>query len=213
MTRGEGLFYPPFLALIPKCYRLDCYGGGKISQITTNMAGTKKSGRTPEQQAARDARKAAKRAAEAEAEGEVAAEVAVAAEVDEPLPSPAKRKRGDDDNGDLLEIDLSAATPLSKAEARAARKKAKRGDVDEDDDKPKAEKAEKKPKPPTKQNSIWIGNLSFRTTAESLKEFLENGVVELGGEADSVTRVNLPKKKGGHGSFAENKGWVGWKSN
>lgn len=182
--------------------------GLSIVDIAANMG---KSGRTPEQQAARDARKAAKKAAEAAAAaGAGVVEESGDSKVEGDAPEGSKRKRNDEEEGDLLEIDLSAATPMSKAEARAARKKAKRGEVDEPkteaagDDKPKREKKPKVDKP-VKQNSIWIGNLSFRTTSESLKTFLEQGVVELGGESDSVTRVNLPKKEG-RGTFAENRG-------
>jgi hypothetical protein len=111
---------------------------------------------------------------------------------------------------------------MSKAEIRAACKRAKRGDaplersskpVGENDkdagDETKrhtGEKAvkEKAPKPP--RASGRSGSATLRSgPPDSLKEFIEKGIVELGGEADSVTRVNLPKKPG-NGSFAANKG-------
>ncbi|KAI0268214.1 hypothetical protein BC834DRAFT_923290 [Gloeopeniophorella convolvens] len=56
-----------------------------------------------------------------------------------------------------------------------------------------SESPEKKPKKegdagghPKRQNSVWIGNLSFKTTPESLKRFFD-GVGE-------ITRINLPTK-------------------
>ena len=191
----------------------------------------KKSGRTPEQQAARDARKATKLAqgskplpgsVEAESPAESSA-MALAAQP-ETQPAGTKRRRNseaEEDAEDLLEIDVDAPEPLSKAEVRAARKRAKKNL--ETASKPKAEKsgqgsdvhdgldaAEDEGKAKKvyvkKQNSIWIGNLSFKTTEASLKAFLEKGVTDLGGESEgSVTRVNLPKKNG-KGQYAENKG-------
>ncbi|KAL7422841.1 Nucleolar protein 13 [Cryptotrichosporon argae] len=228
----------------------------------------RKSGRTPEQQAARDARKAAKLAAAAavtvHAESPVSAS---AAESHTPASGKGRRRRDADAAGegggegdgdaDELEIDVDAPAPLSKAEARAAKKRAKKGlpeidikaapkararaddlrdfedgakararagrkeadgSADEGEDggetsaasrrKAKKEKAgEAKDKEKKGQYSIWVGNIAFKTTPEGLQEFLERGVVELGGTAGSVTRVNLPKTKG-KGSFSANKGFA-----
>jgi RNA recognition motif-containing protein len=90
----------------------------------------------------------------------------------------------------------------------AKKKKAKGRDGDEGegaaDAEEKKEKKEK-PVPVEKRNSIWIGNLSFRTSGDRIKEFLENGVKELGGDEGSVTRVNLPKEKN-KGEFGPSKG-------
>lgn len=186
---------------------------------------SRKSGRTAEQEAARAARKAAKKAAAAEAAAAPAAEASDEAAAEPAAEAGSKKRRAEDegDNADLLEIDLGAEAPMSKAEIRAARKRAKRGDaplersskpVGENDkdagDETKrhtGEKAlkEKTPKATKGEWSVWVGNIAFRTTPDSLKEFVEKGIVELGGEADSVTRVNLPKKPG-NGSFAANKG-------
>ncbi|KAK4685516.1 hypothetical protein P7C73_g4630, partial [Tremellales sp. Uapishka_1] len=162
------------------------------SRIITKSS---KSGRTPEQQAARDARKAAK---------------AVAALLDDKAPltkasssEPRKRRResvsSQKDDPALIEVDVKLPTPLSKADARAARKRAKNGQQE----KP----VRKEPLEPKKKNSVWIGNLSFRTTSANLKQFFQKGVEELGGEGESVTRVNLPTKLG-KGAYAENKGYV-----
>jgi hypothetical protein len=50
--------------------------------------------------------------------------------------------------------------------------------------------------------------LSFKCTTEGLTAFFEKGIEESGGDKEGcVTRVNLPKKDG-HGTFAQNKGYV-----
>lgn len=183
----------------------------------------KVSGRTPEQQAARDARKAAKaKAAEAKpvVENDVKDETNAGPEVEvkdvteegqgegESSTAPTKKRKHNTDIEEL-EVDLEAPTPMNKKEARLAKKKAKKGGEGEDgaEGAGAAGEEEKKPKPVPveKRNSIWIGNLSFRTTAERIKEFLEKGVAELGGDEGSVTRVNLPKEKN-KGEFGPSKG-------
>lgn len=225
-----------------------------IKHIMSTESTTKKSGRTPEQQAARDARKAAKAAAaaastaptttipsnEVELPHAESSKQAIAASAPAPK-SDKKRTRAErdqandptstkgeaqvDEDGDLLEIDVTAPEPLSKAEARAARKRQKKGLPDlppklTKPDKPRrdgspaegeedgqtGEGKEKKEKTKQRMNSVWIGNLSFRTTAESLKTYLEKGITEKGAVGHgAVTRVNLPKKPG-KGEFAPNKG-------
>lgn len=187
----------------------------------------RKSGRTPEQQAARDARKAAKKAA-AEAEAAAAGEAEATTEE-----AGEKRKRPTYEEDELLEVDLTAGAPLSKAEARAAKKRAKLGQAPvqkkaEYEKKAKAidagaegegegegeasgdgearpRKVKEKGKEEKGEYSVWIGNMSFRTQPDALKAWLENGIVEQGGEPDCVTRVYLPKKAG-RGEFSENKG-------
>jgi hypothetical protein len=196
----------------------------------------KKSGRTPEQQAARDARKAAKAklaevaAAPSIPHAESSTQAASQLEDGDAPKSEKKRRREDDEeNNDpsLLEINVGAPEPLSKAEARAAKKRQKKGLPElppkitktdkpqrrddgsdgEDDEEIKAREAKKAEEAKsTRQNSVWIGNLSFRTTAEGLKAYLENGIEAAGGnKLGSVTRVNMPKKAG-KGEFAANKG-------
>jgi hypothetical protein len=180
----------------------------------------KVSGRTPEQQAARDARKAAKAKLaetqpEATTEGDVETktEGQVEGEGEGESSSAPTKKRKHNTDIEELEVDLEAPTPMNKKEARLAKKKAKRGDAEEGAAEGGAgagagrEGEEKKPKavPVEKRNSIWIGNLSFRTTTDRIKEFLENGVKELGGDEGAVTRVNLPKEKN-KGEFGPSKG-------
>ena len=196
---------------------------------------TKKSGRTPEQQAARDARKAAKAtlaqvaATPSAPHAESSAQAASQEDGDAPKGEKKRRREDDEENNDpsLLEINVGAPEPLSKAEARAAKKRQKKGlpelppkvtktdkpkraeDGSDGEDGEEAKAREEKKAEEAKsirQNSVWIGNLSFRTTAEGLKAFLENGIEEAGGnKLGSITRVNMPKKAG-KGEFAANKG-------
>lgn len=60
------------------------------------------------------------------------------------------------------------------------------------------------PTPVKRQNSIWVGNLSYRTTQESLRRFFD-GVGE-------ITRVHLPTKPGkappGESARRENRGFA-----
>lgn len=51
-----------------------------------------------------------------------------------------------------------------------------------------------------RQNSVWIGNLSFKTSAQQLETFLQF--------AGEITRVNMPMKAG-EGGRSENRGYVG----
>lgn len=192
------------------------------------MGEGKKSGRTPEQQAARDARKAAKAALAAEStdkptptESTTTADPAGAVENEA---GPSKKSKYNDET---YEIDINAPTPLSKAELRAAKRKAKRGEEVDETEKPKKrkklpeydpteadpdaveakkqkQKEERGPKV-RKQNSVWIGNLSFKTTDEQIKAWLDKGVEELGGAAGGITRVNLPKGAG-RGAYTQSKG-------
>jgi hypothetical protein len=178
----------------------------------------KVSGRTPEQQAARDARKAAKaKLAETQPEAttqgdvETKTEGVVEGEGEGESSSAPTKKRKHNTDIEELEVDLEAPTPMNKKEARLAKKKAKRGDADEGATEggpvagKEGEEKKAKPVPVEKRNSIWIGNLSFRTTTDRIKEFLENGVKELGGDEGAVTRVNLPKEKN-KGEFGPSKG-------
>ncbi len=60
-------------------------------------------------------------------------------------------------------------------------------------------------KAPKRQNSVWVGNLSFKTTPEALRTFFE-GVGE-------ITRIHMPMKlassgPNGRGAVKENRGLV-----
>jgi hypothetical protein len=176
-----------------------------------------KTSRTPEEKAAREARKASKKSAAA-VDNEAGPSGSATAPVD-------KQPKGV--NAEDYEIDLAAPEPLSKAELRAARRAAKRGDVApaegekpkkrkrlpefdpneaDEDEKPKGGVAEGAGREVKKQNSVWVGNLAFKTTPQSLREWFERKLEEAGaGGEGSVTRVNLPKKAG-KGGFGESKG-------
>lgn len=181
-------------------------------KTSTKLSST--SDRTLEQKAARDSRKAAKAAFTSIPHAESSSQ----ARRSFPDP-PTQKRRRDSDDLEELEVDLAAPEPLSKAEIRAARKKAKKGDGDADEISAKgadlAAASEKEGgegvtsvKREKKRNSVWVGNLSFKTTPELLKEFVQRGIGESGGEAEGcVTRVNLPKKPG-HGEFTGNRGSV-----
>jgi RNA recognition motif-containing protein len=53
---------------------------------------------------------------------------------------------------------------------------------------------------PKRQNSVWVGNLSFKTTPISLKNFFD-GVGE-------ITRINLPMKPPNGKGPRENSGYI-----
>ena len=107
---------------------------------------------------------------------------------------------------------------LSHAEQRRQKKKQKKTEPtsqpqDSTDDTSKAKKTQKikntaelaPSKVPKRQNSVWIGNLSFKTTPDVLRRFFD-GVGE-------ITRVHMPMKMasagpGGKGAVKENRGLV-----
>ncbi|CAE6425526.1 unnamed protein product [Rhizoctonia solani] len=60
-----------------------------------------------------------------------------------------------------------------------------------------------KPDPPVRQNSVWVGNLSFKTTEAQLKSFFA--------DAGEVSRIHMPKKIDvgqGRGMRGENRGFA-----
>ena len=87
--------------------------------------------------------------------------------------------------------------------SHAAKRKQKRAQLGESTTVSKKQKEEEEVSNRVKrQNSIWVGNLSFKTTQESLRRFFD-GVGE-------ITRVNLPTKPGkatpGESATRENRG-------
>ena len=55
--------------------------------------------------------------------------------------------------------------------------------------------------PIKRQNSVWVGNMSFKTTQEDLRTFFE--------DAGEITRINMPTKRAaGPGLKPENRGYV-----
>ncbi|KAI0638036.1 hypothetical protein C8Q77DRAFT_1088986 [Trametes polyzona] len=103
-----------------------------------------------------------------------------------------------DDSGDESDAGEVSDTPvLSHAEKRRQKKKEERSSKKgaastEDSDKKKGKSkvkntAELPPsKVPKRQNSVWVGNLSFKTTLASLRNFFD-GVGE-------ITRIHMPMK-------------------
>jgi len=89
-----------------------------------------------------------------------------------------------DDGRDTSVAADDEETPLSHKEQRKRRKLEKRAAGSAEH----AEEEEEAPKRPQRSPyCLWVGNLSFRTTAEELQDFLsENGV-------SGISRVHMPK--------------------
>jgi len=129
-----------------------------------------------------------------------------------------KRKRKEATEEDLLDSDDNVDTPeepvLSHAERRRRKKEQKlaanlkKEEEEEEEEEGNATKKRKlkdgsaKAVVPTKrQNSVWIGNMSFKTTQEDLRTFF--------GEVGEITRINMPTKRAaGPGLKPENRGYV-----
>ena len=118
-----------------------------------------------------------------------------------------------DEDEDAGEQEEEEEPVLSHAERRRQKKKQQR-EVPSTSDDPSKEKQPKSVKNtadlapsklPKRQNSIWVGNLSFKTTADALKQFFEG--------CGEVTRIHMPMKmasggKGMKGAVKENRGLV-----
>lgn len=98
---------------------------------------------------------------------------------------------------------------LSHAEKRRRKKEAKRAEKLKDDDElqPKKKRKLKDGTSQTvdattkRQNSVWVGNMSYKTQHEDLQEFFQ--------WVGEITRVYMPMKvRGGPGSKPENRGCV-----
>ncbi|EEB06607.1 RNA-binding protein Rnp24 [Schizosaccharomyces japonicus yFS275] len=141
----------------------------------------------------------------------------------------SKHSKGDEE--ELLEIDVSQPVPPSRKLRRklrkagkidkdgnwteealkeAKKKEAKRlrrlekklGEKDTDEDAEKGPKGSSAPNKPATKFGIWIGNLSFLTTVDILKEFFvrETAAIaaEQGGnglQAEQIVRVHMPMNK------------------
>ena len=93
---------------------------------------------------------------------------------------------------------------LSHAAKRKERKAVLKKAVPTESPAKKEKKEGHASRPLKRENSIWVGNLSYKTTPESLRRFFD-GVGE-------ITRVHLPTKLGkaspGNPARRENRGWV-----
>ncbi|KAJ3775666.1 hypothetical protein FB446DRAFT_378214, partial [Lentinula raphanica] len=141
------------------------------------------------------------------------------------LPSKRRREEEDDDDSDSQHSDLSSSDSdsdsdstdgeeeddvpaLSHAEKRRQKKKEKLAarkdkEVASPPSKKRKTDSTKGPSEATtkRQNSVWVGNLSFKTTTEALRKFFD-GVGE-------ITRINLPMKEARRPNTpAENRGYA-----
>ncbi|KAK0230332.1 hypothetical protein IW262DRAFT_395339 [Armillaria fumosa] len=116
-----------------------------------------------------------------------------------PAPSspPLKRKRAVSISSDEDEDGPSPDEPvLSHAEKRRQKKKEK-----SEKDQPSKTKKPKLDASAKRQNSIWVGNLSYKTTSDALRTFFE-GVGE-------ITRIHMPTKPSAKpGVKGENRGFA-----
>jgi RNA recognition motif-containing protein len=130
------------------------------------------------------------------------------------LPS-LKRKREDEAYHSESDHDQTSSSSDSEAEAEASpevpalshaerrRQKKKKGKHAGSNDSPPGKKRKINPSStvPKRQNSVWVGNLSFKTTVASLRTFFD-GVGE-------ITRIHMPMKASTRGPLgSENRGLV-----
>lgn len=106
----------------------------------------------------------------------------------------------------IEQTETKSENVLSHAAQRKLKKKAKKAAESHE------EEATKKVVPetlnPKRQNSIWVGNLAFKTTEQALRDFFTRHV-----PGCEITRVNMPKKggqdiQGGAGMRGQNKGFA-----
>jgi len=121
---------------------------------------------------------------------------------------------GDSDSDDSGDLDEASDLPvLSHAEKRRQKRKQQKTAAESEDEAGPAKKkkavdntAELAPSKVTKrQNSVWVGNLAFKTTPDALRNFFD-GVGE-------ITRVHMPMKlasggPSGPGARKENRGFA-----
>ena len=101
---------------------------------------------------------------------------------EEPVLSHAERRR--------RKKELKLAANLKEEEEGSAKKKRKLNDG-----------SSKEVVSMKRQNSVWIGNMSFKTTQEDLRTFF--------GDVGEITRINMPTKRAsGPGLKPENRGYV-----
>ena len=130
-----------------------------------------------------------------------------------------KRKRKEATEEELLDSDDNVQPPLldtqeepvlSHAERRRRKKEQKLAANLKDDEGSATKKRKLKDGsakevvvvvPTKRQNSVWIGNLSFKTTQENIRTFLA--------DVGEITRINMPTKRAaGPGLKPENRGYV-----
>lgn len=114
----------------------------------------------------------------------------------------------DDAHEDAVNGEDSDTPVLSHAEKRRQKKKQK-GESKSAEEPAKAsgkksksgDKSNSKPEIPQRQNSVWVGNLSYRTTPQSIRDFFK--------DVGEITRVHMPMKAAkGPGGTKENRGFA-----
>ncbi|KAJ7167619.1 hypothetical protein C8R46DRAFT_995753 [Mycena filopes] len=129
-----------------------------------------------------------------------------------PEPTP-KRKRetedsdADNDSSDSTDSDAEDGPEvpvLSHAEQRRQKRKEKQeklGEVTKKRKLPDGSAVAATGAPAKRQNSIWVGNMAFKTTTDALTEFFK--------EAGEITRIHMPTKPStAPGVKAENRGYA-----
>lgn len=92
---------------------------------------------------------------------------------------------------DEIEVDVTAPKPLNKKQKRLLKK----GKIEA----PQPDDIDKKTGPkPRSQYAVWIGNLSYETSADAIKQFLIEKTESIDGKIteSDILRVKLPPKKG-----------------
>ncbi|KAF7352416.1 hypothetical protein MVEN_01206100 [Mycena venus] len=126
-----------------------------------------------------------------------------------PEPNP-KRKRdvedsdSDSNSSDDSDVEEVPEVPvLSHAEQRRQKRREKQEKLGQPVKKRKLPdgSAATTGAPAKRQNSVWVGNLTFKTTPENLTEFFK--------EVGEITRINMPTKApNAPGAKAENRGYA-----
>lgn len=94
---------------------------------------------------------------------------------------------GDNEPAPVLD---SEDVALSHKQQRKLKRKRERGELDNTNQKPKKSKKEGEKLDPgaastKRENSIWVGNLAYKTTQDDLRTFFDG--------TGEITRINMPK--------------------
>ncbi|KAF8530906.1 hypothetical protein JB92DRAFT_2854255 [Gautieria morchelliformis] len=117
---------------------------------------------------------------------------------------------GSDSSSDDPDKNGDAPSQETQVISRAAQRKLKKKEQGKANGAQPQPNAESPPADlaPKRQHSVWVGNLAFKTTQQSLRAFFQRGV-----PGCEVTRVHLPTKTGnevggGKGMRGENRGFA-----
>ncbi|KAH7343865.1 hypothetical protein B0J17DRAFT_644282 [Rhizoctonia solani] len=132
------------------------------------------------------------------------AEESISVSNNETLPDQSNAEHETSDEPDL-EVEVLSHAAQRKAKKRKLQE-AQGIDNSNDNASKRLTKPQSKndqPEPPVRQNSVWVGNLSFKTTEAQLKAFFS--------DAGEVSRIHMPKKLEvgqGRGMRGENRGFA-----